>query len=239
LTLEKSEVGRKLLAEFVGSAILVVAAISPTILAYNVLQAALPLAVLFDAIAVAFVLFMLIETLGPVSGCHINPAVTITMMVTKATDVGTGIRYIVVQIVGGLVGTISSHLMFYHLEPVLFTISSVERPGGCYFAEFLGTFLLLMTIYACTKNDSKLTSLVVGLLVGGFLLTTSSTMFANPQVTIARIFTYAIAGIRPIDALFFIMAEIFGALTAAWISRYLYFGSKNTCMDETSFSMTK
>jgi len=214
--------GHKLLAEFVGSAFLVIAAISPTILAYNVIQAETMLAVLSDALAVAFVLFALIEMLGSVSGCHINPAVTLSMLLTKKIDPKTAIAYIGVQIPGGILGTICSHLMFYQINPILLTISTVERPCGCYFAEFLGTFLLLATIYGCTQNNSKLASLSIALLVGGLLLTTSSTMFANPQVTIARVFTYAIAGIKPSDAVFFVFAQVLGSLAATGFSLVIY-----------------
>jgi len=206
----------------VGSAFLVIAAISPTILGYDVLHAETLLVVLCDALAVAFMLFALIEILGPVSGCHINPAVTLSMIIIKKIDIRTAIGYVVVQIAGGILGTICSHLMFYHINPILLTISSVERPGGSYFAEFLGTFLLLTTIYRCMKNNSKLTSLAIALLVGGMLLTTSSTMFANPQVTIARMFTYAIAGIDPDDAIFFVFAQVLGSLAATGFSLYLY-----------------
>jgi len=215
-------IGQKLLAEFLGSATLVFTAISPTILAYNILNAAIPLAVLCDALAIAFVLIALIEVLGPVSGCHINPAVTMAMMVRKEIDFGTGFWYIVAQMLGGLAGTVSSHLMFYNWNPTIFVISAIERTGGCYYAEFLGTFLLITTIYGLTRNNSKLTSLAIGLLVGGLLLTTSSTMFANPQVTIARVFTYAIAGICPRDALFFIIAQVLGSLVAVGVSAYLF-----------------
>ncbi|MEM3464975.1 MAG: aquaporin [Thermoproteota archaeon] len=95
---EKLGIGRRLLAEFVGSTVLVSAAISPTILAYNVFQSAVSLAILCNAIAVAFVLPALIETLGSVSGCHINPAVTIAMIVTRKMDAKTGIGYILVQL---------------------------------------------------------------------------------------------------------------------------------------------
>jgi len=205
-----------------GSAFLVIAAISPTILAYDMLRAEPVLAVLLDSLAVAFVLFSLIETLGPVSGCHLNPAVTLSMFITKKIDVRTGIEYVAVQIAGGLLGTICSHLMFYHVYPILLTISRVERPGGNYFAEFLGTFLLLTAISGCAKNNSRLASLAIAFVVGGLLLTTSSTMFANPQVTIARMFTYAMAGIEPSDAAIFVLAQVLGSLAATGFSIYLY-----------------
>jgi len=220
------EINNRLIAEFLGSAVLVIAAISPTILAYNVLRASASLAVLYDSLAVAFVLIALIEILGPVSGCHINPAITIAMILTKEMDFRMGVRYIVVQMLGGLVGVISSHLMFYDRYPILLTISCIERAGGCYYSEFFGTFLLILTIYGCKRNNSKLNSLIIGLLVGGLLLATSSTMFTNPQVTFARMFTYAIAGIRPIDALFFFAFEMLGALVASAVSIRLFLEKK-------------
>ena len=217
-----NKLGPKLVAEFIGSLMLVVAAISPTILGYHVLEAGIPLSVLYDGIAVGFILFALIEMLSPISGCHINPAVTISMMTTREIERKTGILYIIVQIIGGMVGVIISHLMFYHIVPVVITISDVARPSGCYFAEYLGTFLLVATIYGGMRNKSNHTGLAVGLLVGAGIITVSSTMFANPQVSIARTFTYAIAGVRPQDTIFFIMAEILGALTASGVFSYLY-----------------
>jgi len=233
MSMESRQIGRKLTAELIGSMFLVIAAISPTILGYNILHAGVPMSVLYDGIAVGFMLFALIEALGPVSGCHINPAVTIAMMMTKDIPLRSGCLYIIVQIIGGMLGIIASHLMFYHVVPTLITISDVTRPFGCYLAEYLGTFLLVMTIYGCMRNKSDRTGLVVGLLVGGSIIATSSTMFANPQVTIARMFTYAIAGIRPTDASVFIIAEILGALTAAEISRYLYPHPKIHLRNET------
>jgi glycerol uptake facilitator-like aquaporin len=216
-----STLPKKLLAEFIGSHFLVVAAISPTILGYNVLGASIPLTVFMDAIAVGFILFALIETLGPISGCHINPAVTMAFMATKNTSVREGSLYIIAQLLGGFTGTISSHLMFYQIVPTFITVSTISRPAGCYYAEFLGTFALVLTIFLCVKNKPKFTGLAVGLLVGGFLITTSSTMFANPQVTVARVFTYAIAGVRPFDASMFIGAEIIGALAATLVAGVL------------------
>ena len=82
----KQQLGRQLAAEFFGSLILVFTAISPIILGYNVLNSGIGLAVLMDAIAVAFVLFVLIETLGPISGCHLNPAVTLAMFISNKID---------------------------------------------------------------------------------------------------------------------------------------------------------
>jgi glycerol uptake facilitator-like aquaporin len=186
----ENSMGRRLFAEFLGSLLLVFVAISPTILGYNVLGASIAIAVLMDAIAVGFVLFVLIEIFEPVSYCHINPAVTIAMMASKNIDARMGFLYIIVQIIGGICGTFVSHAMFIGNDFFQWAIiSDVTRNGGTYFAEFVGTFTLVLVIFGCMYKKSTRGGLIIGLLVGGFIITTSSTMFANPQVTIARIFT--------------------------------------------------
>lgn len=221
--MEHTSLSRKLTAEFLGSLILVFTAISPTILGYQVLGGTVALAVLMDGIAVGLVLFVLTEIFGPVSQCHINPAVTFSMMISQKMDAKTGILYIIVQFLGGFTGTLVSHVMFIHEKFfTLLTISNVVRSGGPYIAEFIGTFMLILVIRGCIHAQSKRAGMVIGLFVGGFLITTSSTMFANPQVTFARIFTFAIAGIRPFDALIFIIVEISGALAATFFARFLF-----------------
>ena len=220
---DNQQLGRQLSAEFFGSLILVFTAISPIILGYNVLDTGIGLAVLMDAVAVGFVLFVLIETLGPISGCHLNPAVTLAMVVAKQIDSHTATRYVVVQIVGGLLGTLASHAMFIgHDFFQWIAISEVARGGGAFFAEFVGTFTLIVVIFGTIRNQSTQAGLIIGLLVGGFLITTSSTMFANPQVTLARIFTWAMAGVRPLDALIFIVVQIVAALAGTRFSMYLF-----------------
>jgi len=221
--MEHTSLSRKLTAEFLGSLILVFTAISPTILGYQVLGGTVALVVLMDAIAVGLVLFVLIEIFGPVSQCHINPAVTLSMIVSKKMDARTGALYIFVQFLGGITGTLASHLMFIHEKFYTFvTVSDVVRSGGTYVAEFIGTFILVLTIHGCIRTKSNRTGMIVGALVGGFIITTSSTMFANPQVTFARIFTFAIAGIRPFDALIFIIVEISAALAATFFAKFLF-----------------
>ena len=115
--------------------------------------------------------------------------------------------------------------MFYHRIPKLIVISELTRSGGNYVSEILGTYLLVLAIFSLTEQRSDKTALVIGLLVGGMLLATSSTMFANPQVTLARMFTYSKAGVTPIDGLLFIIMEIFGAILATYTWKNL----KKTC----------
>lgn len=213
---------QNLLAEFIGSMFLIIAAIGSTILAYDVFGADLALSVLMNAIAVAFVLFALIESFGSISGSHFNPAVTLAMYITGQMKRRRAAYYVLVQFAGGLIGLISTHLMFYDTVPTLITISENAKSSGLYFAEFLGTFILVGVIIGCVRGGSKHTGLSVAYVVGGMLVTTASTMYANPVVTVCRVFTYAICGITPLDALFFIVAEVVGALIAAFVFGHIY-----------------
>lgn len=210
----------KVISEFIGSAILVMVAISPIILFHSVMGMTIGLAVLADAVAVGFVLFVLIEMFGPVGGAHFNPAVSVAMLAAKKINARTAVLYSIAQITGGMVGMLTSHLMFYHEIQKIAEVSEVTRNGGAYFAEFVGTFVLVLAILVLVTIRSKKLPLAIGLLVGGMLMATSSTMFANPQVTIARVFTYSAAGVRPTDALVFIVVEITGALVAVVVWKY-------------------
>ena len=102
------------------------------------------------------------------------------------------------------------------------TLSRVTRNGGCFPAEAFGTFILVFTIQALVYQKSDKVPLIVSLLVGGQLISTSSTMFANPQVTIARMFTYSAAGIRPVDGLVFIVVQFASAIVATIIWQYMF-----------------
>ncbi len=212
----------QILSEYLGSLFLVMAAISPIILFNQVLNAGNALAVLADALAVGTILFALIEIFGPVSGAHFNPAVTLATVICGTMSLKRAALYIVTQIAGGLTGTIFSHLMFYHEIPHVVAVSEISRAGGSYFAEILGTFILILTILLLVQRRSKKISIVVGLLVGGQLIATSSTMFANPQVTLARMFTYSAAGVKPIDGMVFILMQIIGAVLAVLAFRTVY-----------------
>ena len=205
---------QNLLAEFIGSMFLVIAAIGSTILAFNVLGASLALTVFINAIAVAFVLFALIETFGSISGSHFNPAVTLALYFAGQMKKRRAVYYVAVQFLGGFIGLILTHLIFFDTVPTLITVSENAKSPGLYLAEFLGTFILMGVIIGCVRGGSKHTSLSVAYIVGGMLITTASTMYANPMITFCRIFTYAICGISPVDALFFVIAEVTGALSA-------------------------
>jgi glycerol uptake facilitator-like aquaporin len=203
---------QELISEFIGSLFLTTAAITPMILFPSVLNSDLGVAVLADALAVGFVLSVLTETLGPISYAHFNPVVTIMAVYLKKISTDKAVRYIAVQLLGGFSGLILSHLMFYHEIPVLLKISNIYRGGGNYVGEVIGTTILLLAILILDKNKNPRIGGNIGILVGGQLLATSSTMFANPMITIMRTFTYSVAGIRPLDSVAFIIMQFVGLI---------------------------
>jgi glycerol uptake facilitator-like aquaporin len=205
------------MAEFIGSMFLVVAAIGSTILPMTLPGITVALAVFINAVAVAMILFALIEALGSISGAHFNPAVTLALLSAKQITPKKAGYYIVAQTTGGLIGLLIVGLMFYDYNPTILTISGNVKNYGQVFAEFIGTFILLGVIIGCVRGGSKHTGLSVAFVVGGMLITTASTMYANPMVSLARAFTYAICGIAPEWAILFVIAEVVGALSAAYV----------------------
>jgi len=213
---------RELIAEFIGSMFLVMAAISSMIMLTVVLEVPKGTAVFANALVVAFVLSALIEMFGSISGAHFNPVVTMVMVFEKRASVYKAFLYMLFQLAGGVSGTIVSHLMFYNEVGALFSVSDNVRNGSAFFGEIIGTFILILAILLLVKTGSKKISIMVGFLVGGQVMSTSSTMFANPQVTIARMFTNTISGIRPTDGLIFILMQMIGALLAYAVYKLVF-----------------
>lgn len=212
----------ELLAEFLGSMFLVMAAISSIILFTVILDSHISIAIIVNAVAVAFVLCALIEMFRSVSGAHFNPVVTMVMLIDKKIVATKAAFFVLVQITGGIAGTVASHLMFYTEMGGLLFVSDKVRNEYVFFGEIFGTFILVLAILVLVKVKSNKISIIIGLLVGGQLMSTSSTMFANPQVTIARMFTNSVSGIRPIDGLVFIVMQIIGALLAYAVYRLMF-----------------
>lgn len=201
---------QEIIAEFLGSFFLTLAAITPMILFPEILDSSMGVAVLADALTVGFVLTVLIDMFGPISGAHFNPVVSLMMAILNRMPAGKAGVYLVAQVFGGLMGVVGSHLMFYHETPVIVALSMVNRSGGNYLGEILGTLILLLAILTLLKNENPRIGRNIGVLVGGQLMATSSTMFANPMITIARTVTYSAAGIKPQDSLMFILMQFIG-----------------------------
>ena len=211
----------ELLAEYLGSMFLVMAAVASMIFFVYVLDSSKSVAILANAIAVAFVLMTLIEMFGSVSGAHFNPVVTLIMALEKKIGTKKAVLFLVAQTAGGITGTALTHLMFWNEKGVLFAVSENVR-SHAYFGEVIGTFILILAILMLVKGKSTHVPMMVGFLVGGQLMATSSTMFANPQVTIARMLTSSTSGIRPIDGLVFIAMQMIGALLAYAVYRLIF-----------------
>jgi glycerol uptake facilitator-like aquaporin len=215
-----------LTSEFTGSLFLAMSSITPTILFTNVFNAPAYVSLLAGAITTAFLLCALIEVFSPVSGAHFNPIVTMIMTLEKKIRVSKALLYILVQIAGGITGAAAAHLMYYDKVGTILTVSDITRGGYTFFGEFMGVFVLVTAILHLTKNKSARVPLIIGFLVGGLIMSTSSTMFGNPQVTIARMFTGTDAGVRPIDGLIFVGVQIVGALSAYGVFRVVVKSSR-------------
>ena len=197
------------------------AAVASMIFFIYVLESPKSVAILANAIAVAFVLCVLIEMFEPVSGAHFNPVVTLVMLLDKKISKGKAALFLCFQTAGGIAGTALTHLMFWNETGALLSVSDNVRRYA-YFGEVVGTFILVLAILMLVKTKSKHIPMMVGFLVGGQLMATSSTMFANPQVTIARMLTSSTSGIRPMDGLVFIAMQVIGALLAYAVYRLAF-----------------
>jgi glycerol uptake facilitator-like aquaporin len=214
--------GQRLVAEFLGSAILVFVLVASALLGKQVLDASTGQTVVFIAVATAGWLFVIVETFGDISGAHVNPAVTLGLLVTGDVDSSTAVKYVPTQFVGGLVGVLLANATYLSFGVPLVAVSSVARPPSTYLAEFLGTWLLVSVVISAVRRDSPFVGLAVALVVGGGIVGTSSTMFVNPQVSLARMFTVAISGVRPVDAVAYIVASTLGGLAAGVTWEYLW-----------------
>jgi glycerol uptake facilitator-like aquaporin len=210
------------MAEFIGSMFLVIVAIGSTILPMTLPGWTIAMTVFINAVAVAMVLFALIETFGSVSGSHFNPAVTLALLATKEITPKRAAYYMMAQFIGGFIGVIVVGLMFYDYNPTILAVSDHTKTLSQVFAEFIGTFILIGVIFGCVRGGSKHTGLAVAFVVGGMLVTTASTMYANPMVTFSRIFTYAICQIAPEWAALFMMAEVAGAFFAVIVFTIIF-----------------
>lgn len=201
------------LAEAIGTFFLLVAVIGSGIMAENLTQD-VALALLANALATGAALVVLITTLGPVSGAHFNPAVSLVMLLRGELKANETAVYVICQIAAGLLAVIATHFMF---EQNLIQISSMSRTGlSQYASEFLATFGLVFFILLGVKHNAGAVPWIVGLYITGAYWFTSSTSFANPAVTIARSFTDTFSGISPSHAPLFIVMQILGAI-AAWL----------------------
>jgi glycerol uptake facilitator-like aquaporin len=216
----QGELQRRLVAEALGTALLVATVVGSGIMAQT-LTTDVALALLGNTLATGAMLVVLITILGPISGAHFNPAVSLVFAWRGEFLARTAWLYAAAQTAGGIAGTIVAHLMF--ALPVVEFSMHVRTGGAQWFAEAVATFGLILTILAGIKADARAVPWLVGLYITGAYWFTASTSFANPAVAIARALTNSFSGIRPVDLPGFIVAELAGALggmvLAGWLLR--------------------
>jgi glycerol uptake facilitator-like aquaporin len=215
----RASLSRRLVAEFSGTAFLVAAVVGSGIMAERLSNGNVALALLANTIATGAALVALILTFGPISGAHFNPAVTLADVMEGGLGWTQASGYVCAQIVGGVIGTLTAHLMF-GLSAV--SLSRHARSGEAQFlSEFVATFGLLSVIWGCSRLRSSVVPFAVGAYITAAYWFTASTSFANPAVTIARTLSDTFAGIRPSDAPWFIVAQLLGAVASTILFRWL------------------
>ncbi len=224
------ELARRALAELVGTALLLIAVVGSGIAAASLSPDDIGLQLLENAAATAAALIAIILAVGPVSGAHLNPVVTLADRVFGGLDSRTAGVYVASQVVGGLLGTVVANLMF-SLPPV--EVSTTARAGGgLWLAEVVATFGLLLVIFGVVRSGrASAAPFAVGAYIGGAYFFTASTSFANPAVTVARTLSDTFAGIAPSSAPAFVAAQVVGAVLAIAAVRVLYPAMGETAPD--------
>ena len=208
----------RLAAEALGTCLLLAAVVGSGIMAERLSAGNLALALLANSLATGAALVAIILSLGAISGAHLNPAVSVAEALRGALTWRAAAAYIVIQILAALAGVVISHAMFG--VPLLETSSHTRTGGGQWIAEAIATFGLVAVIRGTVRSRPGAVPYAVGLYILAAYWFTSSTSFANPAVTIARMFTDTFTGIRPIDVPGFILAQLVGALAAAILFRW-------------------
>lgn len=209
----------RLSSEFLGSAFLVAAVVGSGIMGERLAAGNVAIALLANTIATGAALVALILTFGPISGAHLNPAVTLADAIEHGIPWREAAAYMIVQCAGGIAGAIVANLMF---GLRWYSLSSHPRHGwSLILSEFVATFGLLSVIWGCSRTRLAAVPFAVAAYITAAYWFTASTSFANPAVTIARSLSDTFAGIKPVDVPLFLAAQIAGALVATLLFRWL------------------
>lgn len=211
---------RRYVAEGLGTALLLAIVVGSGIMAERLAGGNVALALLANAVATGAGLTALILMFGTLSGAHFNPVVTLSEAWQRNLPISDVLPYITVQIAGAFAGVAAAHGMFG--EPLFFASQHVRTGPAQWWSEFVATFGLLAVIISCSRSRPAVTPFAVGLYITAAYWFTSSTSFANPAVTLARAATDTFAGIRPVDAPGFLMAQLLGAAAATLVFCWLY-----------------
>ena len=211
--------GRRLTAEGIGTALLLATIIGSGIMGERLAGDNVALALLANSLATTGGLAALILALGPISGAHFNPVVTLVAAIDRDIAWRDAAPYVLAQTLCAFVGVAAAHLMFS--EP-LFSASVRVRTGPPqWFSEFVAAFGLVMVILGCARRNAAWTPVAVAGYIGAAYWFTSSTSFANPAVTLARAASNTFAGVRPDDVAGFIVAQLIGGIAAVLLMRWV------------------
>lgn len=200
---------RKLAAEGLGTGLLVAAVVGSGIMAADLAAGSMAVALLANTVATAAMLYVLVTVLGPVSGAHLNPAVSLAFALRGDLPWGSVVPYLAAQLAGGALGTLLAHAMF---ELPLFQLATTARAGPAqWLSEGVATFALVLAILGASRARPEAVPACVALVIAAAYWFTASTAFANPAVTVARALSDTFAGIAPAHAPAFILAQLAGA----------------------------
>ena len=211
---------RRLVAEGLGAFFLFATVIGSGIMAERLAGGNVAVALLANTFATGAILFVLITMLGPISGAHMNPAVSLVAASRRELKWRDAAAYTAAQLAFGIFGALAAHAMF---DLPILQISLKARTGaGQWLGEAIATFGLILVILGTVRHRREWVAPAVALYISAAYWFTSSTSFANPAITVARSLSDTFAGIAPADAPMFILAQLAGAAVAALLSRALF-----------------
>lgn len=211
---------RAVVAEALGSFFLFATVVGSGIMAEQLAGGNVAVALLGNTLATGAMLFVLITMLGPLSGAHFNPAVTLVFRLRGELATATALAYVAAQLAGGILGVWAAHLMF---DLPILQFSDKARSGvGQWTGELIATFGLVLTILGTVRSRQEWVPISVALYIVAAYWFTSSTSFANPAITVARSLSDSFAGIAPANVMGFAIAQLAGAVLALGVCRVLF-----------------
>ena len=218
--MSKPTLSRRLFAEGLGTALLLATVVGSGIMGANLSGGNVAIALLGNTIPTGAMLVVLITILGPVSGAHFNPVVSIAFALRRELTLPDTVAYIAVQFFGAVLGVYAAHMMF-DLD-IIQSSTHIRTGSGQWFSEAIATFGLLLTIFGCLANSPTSVPFAVGLYITAAYWFSASTSFANPAVTFARSLTDTFSGIAPADIFGFMVSQIIGMTFAIAVSSWVF-----------------